>query len=112
MHDFRDALGLVDLNCQLGHWLKQADQVEFLKGVFVVMPERRTTGNRHHWRMPYIRRGNASEQICRPWATGDQTHCRCPGDPCQAVGHKRRPLLVAHVDIFHALIVVEHVQNI
>src|SRR5262245_9727505 len=80
VQDFGNAVGFVYLDRQLGDWLKHTEQVEFLEGVLVIMPERRPTGNSHHWRMPNVGRGNAGEQIRCPRATGDQTHRWCASD--------------------------------
>src|SRR5262249_39955309 len=41
-----------------------------------------------------------------------QTRRREAGHSREAVGHERRALLVAHVDVLHALVVVEHVEDV
>src|SRR5262249_53792019 len=49
VHDFWNALGFVHLNSQLGHRLEHVEQVEFLKGVLVVMSKRWATSDCHYW---------------------------------------------------------------
>jgi hypothetical protein len=107
-----DALGLGDLHGELGDRTEHRHQIELLERVLAVVLRRNPAHEDDHGRMRDIRRGDAGEQVrsARPARhqadAGQIRHSR------QTVGHEGGGLLVAHVDVFHAVVVVERVEDV
>ena len=107
-----DTLGLVDQERLLGHGPEHRDQVVFLERVFLIVIERDAADEDDHRRVGDMGRRDAGQEVRRPGTARHEADARSVRDARQAVGHERRGLLVAHVDVLDALIVVEPVEDV
>jgi len=111
-HDLGDALGLVHRDGELGHRLEHGHEVVVLERILVLVRAIDAADQGDHRRMGHEGRRHAGEEVGGAGAARHQAGAGPAAHAGEAVGHERRRLLVADVDVLEALVVVERVEDV
>ena len=107
-----DALDLLDLYGHLGDRAEHPHQVELLECVLALVGALDAADQADDRGVGDVRRRHAGQQIGGAGPARHQADARLPGHAGQAVGHEGRRLLVTDVDVLHAAVAVERVEDV
>ena len=91
---------------------RHADHVGFLECIGTDEIGRHLPGNDDHRNRVHVRGRDAGDRVGGSGAGRHEHHTRTPRRARIAVGHVRGSLLVAHQNVFHALLAEDRIVNV